>query len=260
MRIESVVTSVNYGDLLAWTLPHNKNYFENTVVVTTPEDQETQKVCDYWHVRYIVTDAFHTETGFNKGAGINAGLNELSCKDWIVHWDADIFMPPLTRYWLEQNCLDETCIYGTDRMNCTGFQNWIQFLQNPKFSNEQDVFVHFFPYQFAMGSRICRSPFGGYVPIGFFQLWHGSQNKNTYPTHHEHAARSDVLFATEWPRGKRHLIPEIICIHLETGKNEMGANWWGRKTPKFGASLVEGEIQSPVDLKTIDTMETSGTI
>jgi carbonic anhydrase len=40
----------------------------------------------------------------------------------------------------------------------------------------------------------------------------------------------------------------------------MGANWWGRKTPKFGASLVEGEIQSPVDLKTIDTMETSGTI
>jgi hypothetical protein len=61
MRIESVVTSVNYGDLLAWTLPHNKNYFENTVVVTTPEDQETQKVCDYWHVRYIVTDAFHTE-------------------------------------------------------------------------------------------------------------------------------------------------------------------------------------------------------
>jgi hypothetical protein len=72
------------------------------------------------------------------------------------------------------------------------------------------------------------------VPIGFFQLWNPKGSGVChYPERHTTAARSDMLFAMQWPRDKRHLLPEIIAIHLESESVEMGANWQGRKTKPF---------------------------
>ena len=61
------------------------------------------------------------------------------------------------------------------------------------------------------------------------------------------SAHCDVLFAAEYPRSKRHLLPEFYAIHLLTptvdGGSNHGANWQGRKTKRYGNLAT---IESPV--------------
>ena len=66
------------------------------------------------------------------------------------------------------------------------------------------------------------------------QLWNPKgSGVNRYPILVEgDMEHTDVLFAIQWPRCKRHLLPEGFCIHLESS-GEFGANWHGRKTPPF---------------------------
>ena len=56
---------------------------------------------------------------------------------------------------------------------------------------------------------------------------------------------TDVLFAIQWPRGRRHLLPEGFCIHLESSA-EFGANWHGRKTPPFRVKHAPDRGRKPV--------------
>jgi hypothetical protein len=80
----------------------------------------------------------------------------------------------------------------------------------------------------------------GYVPIGYFQLWHQSSDTRKgvrlrrYPDSHSDAARADVKFALQWDRRRRQLLPEVIVAHLESEPCPTGANWKGRKTRRFG--------------------------
>ncbi len=233
LKIEAVITCVNYGDYLAWTLPANRQHFNRLVVVTRPDDELTQLVCAYYHVEcYPTYNWYHNGDAFNKARGINYGLSQLEKDGWVVQLDADIFLPPRARTFLQRISLDPGSIYGLDRMECKTFADWIKFLSAPPLQHEGEIFVH--PRPFPLAVRIARLDRDGYVPIGFFQLWHprGSQVW-IYPEHHTTAARSDMLFALQWPREKRHLLPEIIAIHLESECVEMGANWKGRKTRPF---------------------------
>ena len=81
----------------------------------------------------------------------------------------------------------------------------------------------------------------GYVPIGYFQLWHESVDTRKgvrlrrYPEWHSNAARADVKFALQWDRKRRQVLPEVMVAHLESGASPMGRNWNGRKSPKFAA-------------------------
>lgn len=81
----------------------------------------------------------------------------------------------------------------------------------------------------------------GYVPIGFFQLFHRDSvmfegvRQRRYPWHgHNDASRTDVQFALQWPRRQRALIPELVVAHLESEQAQVGANWNGRQTIRFG--------------------------
>lgn len=240
MYLEAVTICVNYSDFLAHTLPYNKHHFNHMVVVTTPEDIETQKVCSYYNVQCIVTDEF-TKNGdpFNKAKGINVGLQYLSKKDWVIHLDADIYLPPLTRHVFERISLDSKNLYGIDRMMCPNFEAWQSFITNPTPLHTGWVYIH--PAPFPMGVRIGEYMSEGYEPIGFFQMWNPKgSNIFLYPNEHGAADRTDVLFAKKWKRQNRILIPEIIGIHLDSedlNLTEMGKNWNGRKTIKFGKSI-----------------------
>src|ERR1700757_431096 len=118
MKLEAVVVCVDYDDFLAHTLPANKALFDQIVVVTTPEDENTQRLCEYHHVRCVPTDVFGVGDGeFRKGAGINVGLSHLKMDGWVAHVDADIVLAPQTRVLLEQTSLDPTMVYGIDRFN-----------------------------------------------------------------------------------------------------------------------------------------------
>lgn len=245
MYLEGIIVCVNYSDFLSHTLPFNKSIFNHLIVVTSPEDEQTKSLCGYHNVECVVTDEF-TKNGdpFNKARGINAGLNKLSRKDWVIHLDADMYLPPLTRGILERISLEPKNIYGIDRMMCPNFEEWIKFISNPRQTHTGWVYIH--PTAFPIGVRIGEYMSEGYEPIGFFQMWNPkASGVYLYPELHGAADRTDVLFAKKWARKDRALIPEIIGVHLDSENstiNEMGKNWNGRKTNYFGLSDGKKEL------------------
>ena len=240
--IEGVLVCVNYADFLAHTLPSIKGLFNNLVIVTDLKDQQTKKLCEYYHVQCVMTNAFYEDGAvFNKGKGINEGLKMLSMKGWVAHIDADIYFPPLTR-WILNNIephLHKDYLYGVDRMMCASREEWDEFIDDPTHIHQSYTYVH--PSAFKVGTRIADyTGEHGWHPIGYFQMWYPETSGiYTYPTSNNGADHTDVVFSKNWDRSKRSLIPELVCIHLDSegysGK-EMGTNWNGRKTMPFKRS------------------------
>lgn len=245
MFIECVIVSVGYADFLAHTLPLNKSQFDRVVIVTSPTDLETQKLCEYHHVECIQTEAFYEDgADFNKGKGINAGLAQLAKTGWVLHLDADIILPTQFRQTLEPLDLDPHCVYGVDRLMCKSYADWAANVVRPHLTQEAGIYIHPYAEKMAIGTRIAK--YGtdqGFIPIGFFQLWNPLvSGVQRYPEQHQDAGRSDMLFTMQWPRRQRGFIPEIITIHLESEEAPgMGKNWRGRKTRAFGPDSSFGE-------------------
>jgi hypothetical protein len=232
--LEAVTVCVGYADILAHTLPDNRILFDYLVVVTSPADTDTQKVCEYWNV-HCITDPMLVPAPlkFCKGVGINSGLAVLKKTGWVCHLDADIACPPKMRQLLEQAKLNPRKIYGCDRMDVPSYEDWQRFRALPRVQWEDDVYLHHGPFQ--TSTRVVHPAFSGYIPIGFFQLWNPEgSGVYQYLSGHTDAGREDALFAAQWPRSERELLPELIVYHLESGPAQVGANWRGRMTPRFG--------------------------
>jgi hypothetical protein len=238
MLLEAVTVCVNYADFLEETIPFNLPQIDLWTIVTTPEDTQTQKLCARYGLRCLKTECFYRDAErprINKSRGINYALAHHSHAGWMLHLDADIILPPQFRRMIENAELDPECVYGMDRVNCSGSDAWDAFRHapSPELQYEWSCLVKP-PLGMALGARISHGDYGGYCPIGFFQLWNPrGSGINRYPTLVEgDAEHTDVLFAIQWPRSRRHLLPEGFCIHLESS-GEFGANWHGRKTPAF---------------------------
>lgn len=232
-KLEAVVVCDRYHDFLRCTLPYNKFLFDRLVVVTSFEDKETQRICEFYHVECVKTDVLQSrKKQFCKADGINEGLAKLSLDDWVVHMDADIWLPPQTRILLQRAGLAKRMVYGIDRFIVKGYRQWDEFLERPKLQQEADSWVHL--GAFPLGTRVMQAHAQGYVPIGFFQLWNPKVSGiNRYPDKHTDAGRTDLLFAMQWPRGLRGFIPEIVGYHLESVDSGFEANWKGRTTAPF---------------------------
>lgn len=245
MYLECVVVCVNYSDFLAHTLPYNKNLFDRMVVVTDTKDTKTKELCEYHNVECVQTDEFyHNGNIINKARGINEGLKRLSNKEWVLHLDADIYLPPLTRSILEKLPLRPDTIYGADRLMCPNYESWIKFIEKPDKIQEGWCYVH--PTAFPMGVRLAEYTKKGYEVIGYFQLWNPKgSGVYEYPNEHGAIDRSDVLFCKQFERECRQLLPEIITIHLESEGltiGNMGKNWKGRKTAPFGFDFTVNQL------------------
>lgn len=244
MKIEAIVVCVDYSDYLAETLPRNLPHFDRVVVITSAKDTATQELCRKLSVPYYATNIFYKDGDkFNKARGIDFGLGFVRWNDWIVQLDADTYLPPMTRRWLEWRELDKDCIYGIDRVNCVGWDAWQRYLAGNSLQHDYMCRVHI-PAQFPILDRISIRDYGGYIPIGYFQLWHGSTQRR-YPIAKGDAEHTDVLHAIQWDHGKRHLIPEIVGIHLQAAPQPLGSNWGGRTTPKFAAPAAGQNPQAP---------------
>lgn len=238
MKLEGVIVCINYSDFLKVTLPVNKQYFDRLVVVTDTKDTETAKVCSFYNVQCIQTDAFYVDgsTMANKALGINEGLKVLKKDGWVLQMDADIWLPPLTRHILDRLPLDEKSIYGIDRLMCNSYHDWTDFIHMNKVDahpmHEGWIYLHL--HHFPVGQRIVQYHGEGYMPIGFFQLWNPfSSGIYTYPVEKVGYDRTDVLHLKQFPRDKRKFIPELVCVHLASEEHFMGQNWHGRKSKTF---------------------------
>jgi hypothetical protein len=161
-KMEAVLVCDRYSDFLRCTLPANKHLFDRIVVVTSAEDRDTQRICEFHHVECIKTDALNSRWNkFCKGAGINEGLQRLDRNAWVVHLDADIWLPPQTRLLLKNANLDPSMIYGIDRFCVKGYEQWDRFLEMPVLQHECDAYVHL--NAFPLGTRVTSKEGGGYI-------------------------------------------------------------------------------------------------
>lgn len=246
-KIEAVITCLNYADMLRYTLPQAINFIDRVVVVTHASDKDTKRICDHFGVDCIIAtdDVFfngvHNEPDkFNKGRAINLGLAHLRHDGWLIHMDADIFLPNHFRDKLIKARLHRDNIYGVDRLNTKSYENWMKH-RDRSYPQHQWRFLTQANPHFPLGSRLIHSEFG-YCCIGYFQMWHSSQRKN-YPIRQGSAEHSDVLFSIQWPRSHRILLPELFVYHLESEEAPMGTNWGGRKTKRFGPPLYKPHTQ-----------------
>lgn len=244
LQIEAVSVCVGYADFLDETAFHNRKFFHRWVIVTSPEDKETLKVCHRYNLDSIITEDFTRNGGvkhqgkiFNKGRAIQRGFDAISARDWVLHLDADIALPSEFPHALEMAHLLENKIYGCDRQMVIGWEAWSKIKASAYRQHGMHCYVLPHP-KYPVGTR-WSSPRNGYVPIGFFQLMHGSNlvrngiwNK-PYPAHHNDASRGDVQFGLQWDRRHRELIPELLVWHLESEHNGLGENWTGRTSKPF---------------------------
>ena len=234
MLIDAITVCSGYSDFLAQSLPVNLPHIHRLVVVTSPNDYETMEVCKTFSVECRATGLMTANgTKFNKARGIDLGLAYLASSEWILHFDADIAFPPDMRRSLEQRPLDPKAIYGADRVYCDSWEDWQTHLLNHRYQHKLGYRIDP-PNSFRLGSRIKINAYDGYLPIGYFQLWHGSLGRR-YPTTPDGGAEhTDVLHAIQWEAEDRHLLPDFLVVHLDSTASKFGANWAGRTTPRFG--------------------------
>lgn len=242
MRIEALSVCIGYSDFLIETAKVNRGLFDTWTIVTEASDEATRNVCRRFNLRCILSDdGKRFGAPFNKGRLIERGLQHLSADSWRLHIDSDIALPHDFKHRLEAADIQKDHIYGVDRIMLHSYEEWQKVLTSGYLNGGQfDWHCRLsFLDDKRMGTRWTHPQFG-YVPIGFFQLWHSSEDEwkgirtKHYPMSHGNACRTDVQHALQWDRHKRAIIPEIVAIHLESEKTVRGANWNGRTTKHFG--------------------------
>lgn len=240
MKLEAVTVCVQYDDFLQVSARYNRHLFDRWLVVTEPTDIRTRDVCRRFGLEVLTTRDNGSE--FRKGRLIERGLQHLSAEGWRCHIDSDVVLPQHFRALLEAAELQTTNIYGADRIMIRSWAEWQRFLQSGYLWDGCHSYCNHvpFPKGFELGARWVDLGLG-YVPIGFFQLWHSSEDQfkgirnRPYPSAHNDACRTDVQFALQWDRPQRELLGEFVVAHLESEPAKLGVNWGGRKTRRFEA-------------------------
>jgi len=95
-NIVPVVTCVNMSDFLHVSLKHNRRFFKDYIVLTSPEDFKTKRLCELNNVRVIEFSSFFKDGArFNKSGGINWAQKIVHGEyknSWILLMDADIVL------------------------------------------------------------------------------------------------------------------------------------------------------------------------
>jgi hypothetical protein len=233
LRLEAVTVSVGYDDMLDVTLQMNHPHLDSMIVVTAHDDKRTQMVCRK-HGAFCVPTDLITKNGrrFNKGASINAGFGYFQYHGWRAHLDADIVLPDnFRRMVFNHTYLDKATLYGSDRVNVVGAKEIDDLRRNGTQQHTHRCLVESASRR-PIGARFV-SQLHGYLPIGYFQMWHASCHKN-YPYSLGTAAHDDTMFAALWPLPKRQLLPSVVVYHLCVREPRWGENWDGnRQQPRL---------------------------
>lgn len=217
-KLRAVIVSVDFGDLLALTLPYNRHHFEEVMVITTPGDTLTQKVA--WANRALVyaTDLFYKSGArFAKFAALERALDAFGRYGWLALIDADILWPHV----LPSTALMPNKIYSLRRRRLLfkitvpvpPEHEWVGLPIDPQSTN----------------------PLSGEC-MGFTQVFHASDNHLPLPPWHDTtlttAALGDSYFQSYWPLYNRVWL-DCDCLHL----GEYAINWCGRVTPYIDGSI-----------------------
>ena len=232
LRIEAITVCVDYADFLEVTLPFMRRAVDDLVVVTQPADSGPASCASAHDVRPSSRRrCMYTAAGSASGPpsmpGCGAAAVRLGAGHGRRHRPARQLPPNSPAPAARRKAL------RIDRVHCRGWHTWRRFVSTPRLIQTCEVpFLRDFP----AGARIQLAGHG-YMPCGYFQLWHaGATGYRDYPIHENGTAEgSDMLHAARFPRQYRELIPEIVGIQLETdtAADPVGVNWAGRRTAEF---------------------------
>lgn len=235
LRLEAVTTCVGFDDMLDVTLALNHPHLDSMIVVTSHDDTRTQLCARKHGATCVQTDLFRKNgRNFNKGAAINVGFDRFQWHGWRSCLDADIILPDnFRRLLFNHTSLDRACIYGADRVDVIGKGTLNQLVASMR-AEPQAAWSCLLKtgHTSPPGARYV-DPLRGYVPIGYFQLWHAS-NQWPYPYSLGTAAHDDVMFAAEWPETQRRVLPTAFVYHLCGQEPTISENWDGvRRQPRI---------------------------
>jgi hypothetical protein len=224
LRLEAVTVCVGFDDFLDVTLSLNMAQVDHMIVVTSHEDKRTHKCCNKHGATMVQTDLFKKNgRNFNKGAAIQQGFNYFHFMGWRIHLDADIALPDnFRRVLFNRTHLDRQCIYGADRMDIVGLKLLMKIRSSP-----QHLYGSHVRIDGPLGHRFI-DPLNGYVPIGFFQMWHATSHRH-YPHSLGSAAHDDTMFSSQWKEEHRRHLPTVVCQHILSAPSVQGENWDGRR-------------------------------
>lgn len=207
--IRAIVVSVNYDDLLKISLPLNMRHFSECLVVTSHEDEGTQRVASSVpHVRTFKTDAFRRHgASFNKGYALELAFQQLDRKGWLCVWDADTILPSDLKG--VDGGLSPVCLYSARR----------RILSDPR------EYTHSYDWSRAPITTDLVYP-------GYFHLFHTSdpalRNPPWYDVTFSHAGGGDGYFQSRWPSKHKIRLPFEV-LHL----GPRDTNWFGRVSPRL---------------------------
>lgn len=212
-RLTAVLVSVGYGPQLAVTGPRYRQVgIRRVVVVTTPEDVETQTVAAENGFEVVQTRVFYERGAkFNKGAGVELGLTVAGKAGPLVILDADIVLPLGIE--LEREVRPGWLMNA--RRRC--WLDWVPGSVIPpelEWTKRWPEFVTRFGTPDVVGTGYLQV-FAGADPVLAGREWWYNPNWNS-------AANSDSEFLAFWPKERRALMPWSV-IHL----GEPYKNWCG---------------------------------
>jgi hypothetical protein len=213
--IRAFIVCVNYSDYLSITLPHNKNHFEDVIVVTDNSDKKTFDLCQREKVGCVTTDSFYDDDAlFNKWKALNQALVQFSDDRWICLLDADILFPRNISFNPIRNSL------------YTPKRRIIKHPKDVRIYEDCDFKIH--------PLAAVNEEWAGYC-----QIFHSSDPQlGPHPWHEQnwrHAGGADSFFWMKWP-AKGRLRPPFEVLHF----GEDGQNWGGRITPLLNGEKLEG--------------------
>lgn len=160
-KFEIVTACVNHAHFLRETLPINKRKVDNVIVVTSPTDFETQKVCKENEVECVKTDLFYKYGApFNRGLALNEAFCRLKYDDWVIHLDSDVILSRGYEniFTADNSNLKKDALYGAKRVEISNREEYLHFLKELSFFMEPKAIGEYVNLQEQLG-------------CGFFQFF-----------------------------------------------------------------------------------------
>ena len=217
--INAVTVSVDFGDILALTLPYNRCHFNRFLVVTVPYDEQTIKVAEENDCEVFTTgDFYNGGAEFAKYAGLEAAIASWTGRNgWMCFLDADTV-------WPREGDWRERIAYMPLQKG---------FLHGP-FRHVKESLEGGIPPE-AQWSEYPRHPVHSEFP-GYTQIFHSEDEVlGPLPWHEvdwRHAGGGDSFFQMKWPDDRRI---RLAMPTLSLGPH--GVNWCGRSSPYVDGSV-----------------------